>query len=67
MHVTFLFVLDMHCLVHWVEEDKVTVVRMSSVVDGTAVGDSCGVKIGAKVYSNAKILAVGTWCLYYNI
>ena len=52
--------IDVHCLVHWTEEDKVTVVRMCSVFDGTTVGDSCSVKLGSKVYSNAKILAIGT-------
>ena len=35
--------IDVHCLVHWTEEDKVTVVRMCSVFDGTTVGDSCSV------------------------
>ena len=52
-------VIDVHCLVLWTE-DKVTVVRMCNIVDGTTVGDLCGVKIGSKIYSNAKILAIGT-------
>lgn len=61
----YLFALDVHCLVHWTKEEKATVVRMSSVVDRTMVRDSCGVKIGPKVYSDAKILAIGMQYLYH--
>ena len=48
--------IDIYCLVHWYK-DTVTVVRMSSIVDGASVGDQCDVKVGKKVYSDAKILA----------
>ena len=51
--------IDVHCLVLWTEEDNLTVIRMCNIVDETTVGDSCGVKIGSKIDSNAKILAIG--------
>ena len=56
-----LFSIDIYCLVHWYKEDTVTVVRMSSIVNGAtcSVGDQCDVKMGAKIYSDAKILAIG--------
>ena len=34
-------------------------VRMSTIVDGAAVGDQCKVKMGQTFYSDAKILAIG--------
>ena len=51
--------IDIYCLVHWFKENTVTVVRTSSIVGGASVGDQCDVKIGQKVYSDAKILAIG--------
>ena len=35
--------IDIYCLVHWYK-DTVTVVWMSSIVDGASVGDQCNVK-----------------------
>ena len=38
MQITFLVLavaIDVYCLVYWTEEDKVTVVQMCNVIDGT--------------------------------
>lgn len=37
------------------------VVKMSSVIDGSSLGDVCSVKLASKVYPDSVILAVGEY------
>ena len=43
------------------------VVPMCKVVDGTAVGEECRVKVGRCTYSGAHILAIGMCITWYSL
>ena len=46
--------IDIYCLVHWYKEDTMTVVQMSSSVDGASVGDQYNVKVWQKSLFRCK-------------
>ena len=53
-----MFLIVSHCLVYWVEEDSIAVVKRQQVMGDGEIGEVQNVKWGKKCY-RVKVAAVG--------
>ena len=59
-----MFLVGSHCLVYWVEEDCVAVVKRQQVIGDGEIGEVQNVKWGKRCYK-ARIAATGKHLLAY--
>ena len=60
------YLYEEFCLVFWPEEEQVSVVAKSRLLEGNAVGDTCSVRVRRAVHKGS-ILAIGKYpfsCLF---